>query len=242
VAARWVERFLVHSQGDFIGRPFRVHDFQRDILDGLYGVDRAGNRIVRRALLGMGKGNGKSELAAAVAVLEVAGPFAPESPDVIVVAASLEQSGIIFDAIKAMISGGPLRPHFDLFDAEIARKDGSGRIRRIAANYSTADGLRPTAAIFDELHEFTSPMTVRTHLVVANGLVKRANGIEIGISTAGADPDSLLGRLYAAGMAGTDPSFLFKWYSASDVHDLGTEAGLRAAVPVDAPVGPGAQR
>lgn len=229
VAARWIESFLVHSQGDYHGQPFRVHPFQRDFLEDLYAVDK-GRRRVRRALLGMPKGNGKTELAAAIACLEAAGPFAPSSPDVIVVAASMEQAAILFDSAKAMISGGPLRPFFELYDSEIIRKDGSGRIRRIAANYSTADGLRPTAAIFDEVHEFTSPQTARTHLVVSNGLVKRASGTELNITTAGSGMNTLLGNLFQVGKEGNDPTYLFRWYAASDDHDLATEAGLRAAL------------
>lgn len=230
VAARWIESFLVHSQGDYHGEPFRVHPFQRGFLEDLYRTDKSGRRTIRRALLGMPKGNGKTELAAAIACLEVAGPFAPSSPDVIVVASSMEQASILFDSAKAMISGGPLRPYFDAWDAEIIKKDGPGRIRRIAANFATADGLRPTAAIFDEVHEFTSPQTARTHLVVANGLVKRASGLELNITTAGAGMNSLLGRLYAVGKEGTDAAYLFRWYAASDDHDLATEAGLRAAL------------
>ena len=228
VAARWIESFLVHSQGDFHGQPFRVHPFQRDFLEDLLAVDTTGWRRIRRALLGMPKGNGKTELAAAIACLEAAGPLAPSSPDVIVVAASMEQAAILFDSAKAMISGGPLRPFFELYDAEIIRKGEPGRIRRLAANYSTADGLRPTAAIFDEVHEFTSPQTARTHLVVSNGLVKRANGLELNITTAGSGMNSLLGNLYAVGKEATDPAYLFRWYAASDDHDLA--AGLRAAL------------
>lgn len=230
VAARWIESFLVHSQGDHFNQPFRVHPFQRDFLEDLYATDAADRRRIRRALLGMPKGNGKTELAAAIACLEVAGPLAPSSPDVIVVAASLEQAAILFDSAKAMIAGGQLRPYFDLFDAEIVRKDGPGRIRRIAANYSTAEGLRPTAAIFDEVHEFTSPQTKRTHLVVSNGLVKRTNGLELNITTAGSGMNTLLGQLYEVGRERSDPTYLFRWYSAPDDCELATDKGLHAAL------------
>jgi phage terminase large subunit-like protein len=128
-----------------------------------------------------------------------------------------------------MIAGGPLAPYFDLFESEVVRKDGPGRIRRIAANYGTADGLRPTAAIFDEVHEFGSPQTIRTHLVVSNGLVKRANGLELNISTAGAGLDSLLGAMFETART-PSPDVLFRWYAASEKHDLEGDAGLRAAL------------
>ena len=233
--ADWIEQYLVHAEGDWFGRPFRLHGFQRDFLERLYATDAAGRRIVRRALLGVPKGNGKTELGAAVAVAEVAGPFAPTSPLVIVSAASFEQADLVFGAARTMITEGPLAAYFDAYDTEIQRRDGRpGTIRRVAAQASTNDGPRPSCVVTDELHELTGNRE-RNHLVVTNGLSKRRDGLELNISTAGASLDSLLGRLVDYGHrieSGEldDPTFLFDWRAADPSRDLSDPEQLRAAI------------
>ena len=141
----WIEANLVHGEGDLFGRPFGLHAFQRRFLDRLYQLDPDGRRRLRRALLGLPKGNGKTELAAAIAVLELAGPFAPPSP--------VSRGGLVragrprVRPARTMIAEGPLRPYFDLFDTEILRRDGPGRMYRVAAaaGTTTADG-RPASS------------------------------------------------------------------------------------------------
>lgn len=233
--AEWIEKYLVHGEGDYFGRPFRLHQYQRDFLERLYATDKAGRRIVRRALLGLPKGNGKTELAAAIATAELAGPFAPTSPLVIIAAASFEQADILFGAARTMITEGPLAPYFDAFDTELMRRDGKpGVMRRVAAAAGTNDGARPTAVIGDELHEWVGNKE-RVHLVLSNGLSKRLDTLELSISTAGASLDSLLGRLYEYGtriISGeiADPTFLFEWRAADPSRDLSDPEHLRAAI------------
>lgn len=230
----WIETYLVHGEGDYFGRPFRLHCYQRDFLEQLYRVRRDGQRQYRRALLGLPKGNGKTELAAAIAVAELGGPFAPPSPNVVIAAASFEQADLVFGAARTMITEGPLAPYFEAYDTEVLRKDGPGRMYRVAAAAGTNDGARPTCLVADELHEWTGSRE-RVHLVLSNGLSKRRDGFELNISTAGADRDSLLGRLYALGQrirAGEvdEGGFLFEWRDAPGELDLGDEASLRAAL------------
>lgn len=235
VVADWISTYLVHAEGDYHGRPFRLHPYQRDFLEKLYATDKAGRRIVRRALLGLPKGNGKTELAAAIAIAELAGPFAPTSPLVIIAAASFEQADILFGAARTMITEGPLAPYFDAFDTELLRRDGKpGVMRRVAAAAGTNDGARPTAVIGDELHEWVGTKE-RVHLVLSNGLAKRQDTLELNISTAGASLDSLLGRLYEHGTKidsgeAEDPSFLFDWRSADSRRDLSDPMELRQAI------------
>ena len=234
VVARWVEEHLVHGVGDYFGKPFRLAPFQREFLDRLYEYDPiTGRRRCRRALLGLPKGNGKTELAAAISIVELGGPFAPTAPIIPIAAASFEQADLVFGTARTMIAEGPLRPYFELYDTEILTRDGPGRMYRVAAAAGTNDGARPTCVVADEVHEWTGGKE-RVHLVLANGLSKRADGLEINITTAGTDPDSLLGRLYAHGRRIAtgeveDPGFLFRWTEAGE-HDLADEAELRRAI------------
>lgn len=240
----WIERTLVQGPGDHMGAPFVLDPFQRDFLGALYRLDPAGRRIVRRAVLGIGKGGGKTSLIAAVCLAELCGPTRwdsaagrpslPVAPDIPVAAASYEQASLLYGAARAMAEGGPLAPYVEAYDTELLLKGRPGRMFRVAAVAGTNDGGLPTAAAFDELHEFTGRKE-RVPLVIENSLAKRANGLALYLSTPGASLDSALGRLYTAGQrvhSGEvyDPSFLFKWYEADPTLALDDPAELRRAI------------
>jgi phage terminase large subunit-like protein len=156
------------------------------------------------------------------------------APDVPISASSFEQADQLFGSARAMISAGPLKPFFEVFDTEIQLKQGPGRAYRVAAVAGPNDGRRPTFLCCDELHEWTGPKE-RVHLVLSNGRAKRADAWELNISTAGWDSTSLLGKLYSHGkrvQAGEeeDPGFLFEWLEASKDYDLSNPEQLRAAI------------
>jgi len=59
VAAFFPEN-LRHQKGPAAGQPFRLEPWQREFVDELYRLDERGNRIYKRAILGVPRGNGKS--------------------------------------------------------------------------------------------------------------------------------------------------------------------------------------
>jgi phage terminase large subunit-like protein len=245
---KWMEKYLVHSEGDAFGKPFRLIDFHRRFVWKAGELNPDGSRKYTRALLGLPKGNSKTELAAAFSLCELAGPVvfdgwrsdgkprgrARTAPDIPVAAASFEQADELFRSACTMIKEGPLAPFFDVFDTEILPKQGPGRMYRVAAAAGTNDGKRPTFFVADELHEWIGNKE-RVHLVLSNGRAKRNDAWELAISTAGWDTTSLLGKLYAHGkrvQAGEeeDPTFLFEWLEASKDFDLSDPQQLREAI------------
>lgn len=234
LVCRWMETFLIHGPGPVYGQPFRLQSFQKAFLYRLYEHDGNGRRRVRRALFGLPKGNAKTELMAAVALAELAGPLATTAPDIPVAAASYEQADILFATAAAMVKDGPLKDHLDVFEDRITRKDGPGRLKKVAAVAGTNDGGRPTTFVGDELHEWDG-RKARVHLVISNSLQKRPDGLELNISTAGSDPDSLLATMYEYGRKVAsgevvDPEFLFVWYEGPAEVDLNDPDSVRAAV------------
>lgn len=246
---RWMERSLVHGPGDKFGQPFRLDPFMREFVWRAYELRPDGRRRITRALLGVAKGNAKTELAAAISCAELGGPvvfdrWGPDgspigkrrtSPDIPVAAASFEQADLLFGCARVMIKEGPLAPYFEVYDTEILVKGGPGRMYRVAAMAGTNDGTRPTFFPADELHEWTGNKE-RVHLVLSNGRAKRADSWELSISTAGWDIRSLLGRKYLHGKRvlakeEKDDALLFVWYEPSaKVVDLNDEGALRQAI------------
>jgi phage terminase large subunit-like protein len=247
---------LVHGPGDIVGQPYRLTKRNRRFLWRCYELNPDGSRVITRAIKGEPKGKAKTELVAVIALIEFAGPCrfggwdengeplgVPQiSPDIPISAASFEQADLLFGCVKTMVKEGPLVAYFDCFDTEILFKDQRpGRLYRVAAAAGTNDGLRPTFAGFDELHEFTANKE-RVHTVISNGVAKRADAWECIISTAGADPgvemgqpETLLGRLYLYGkkvLAGEiqDESLLFDWLEVEGEVDLSSRDSIEQAL------------
>ena len=241
---RWIETYLVHGEGDYFGEPFLLDDWQKRFIWRLYEFDPdTFERVVRRALLVLPKGCGKTQLVAAICLAELAGPTQPQpgrptlrkSPNVPIAAASFEQADRLFGAARVMAREGELAPYVEVYDTEILLKDRPGRMYRVAAQAGTNDGTLPTCFGADEVHEWTGRKE-RVHLVIGNSLAKRAGGLELNITTPDdGDPESLLGRLRAYGekvLAGevTDPTFLYEVHSAPEDVDLDDPEALRAAI------------
>lgn len=240
VVCRWVQKHCVYGEGDYFGQPVRLLRFQKQFLYWLYEYNPAtGERRFREAMLEVPKGNGKTPLSAWVMLFELLGPplFGPKgSPVIPVGAASFEQADLLFGDMRNCCTESPtLSHHVDAFDTEILVKSGPGRAYRIAAAAGTNDGPRPSMFAADEIHEWVGNKE-RVHLVIANGLVKRANSLVLNTTTPGADLDSLAGRKHLYGYqvnAGQidDPRFLFVHYGVKDGdYDLQDEEQLRAAV------------
>jgi phage terminase large subunit-like protein len=246
---RWMERNLVHGPGDKFGQPYRLDRYMREFVWRAYELNPDGSRRYTRGILGVAKGNAKTELAAGISCAELGGPVVFDrwdasgrpvgrrrvSPDIPVAAASFDQADLLFGCARVMIKEGPLRDFFEVYDTEILVKGDAGRMYRVAAVAGTNDGARPTFFPADELHEWTGNKE-RVHLVLSNGRSKRADSWELSITTAGWDVGSLLGRKYLHGKRvladeAKDDALLFVWFepSTKDV-DLGDPVALRAAI------------
>jgi len=86
---------LRHQKGPAAGQPFLLEPWQREFVDELYRLDERGNRIYKRAILGVPRGNGKSPIAAAVGLYELM--TRTDEPDVICAAAARHQAGVVFE-------------------------------------------------------------------------------------------------------------------------------------------------
>ena len=101
-AVRFIEN-LRHTKGKWAGKRFWLLPWQEQIIRDVFGiVDERGNRQFRTAYVEIGKKNGKSELAAAVALYLL---FADNEPsaEVYGAAADRQQASIVFDVANQMV-------------------------------------------------------------------------------------------------------------------------------------------
>ena len=172
-----------------------LRDWQKEIIRELFELRPDGSFKHHTAYLSLPKGNGKTELAGALAVFGLMGTDNP-APLIPVVASSYDQSDLVFNSAKAMIMNGELKHFVDAYDRKIVLKDNpNGLITRVPCVAGVNDGLRPSPfAVFDEIHEMTGKKE-KAHLVIQNGLRKRTNTMGINITTAGVE-NSLAYRMY----------------------------------------------
>lgn len=251
-AVQWLESMLPHGPGPLVGQPLRLRPDQREFVFRWFEFDPVTRRWRHtEALKGEARGGAKTELAAALAMLELAGPLDLRSDhsdgsEVAVLAASWDNAGLLYSVCQVMAGGQggtfpdvPLAKFLTAWDNEIVRKDGRpGRLFRVAAVAGTNEGHRLSALVVDELHELTGNKE-RAFTVMSTALQKRNPvGRLVAITTAGsgkgslpAKPsDSLCWKLYVEGLVQRDrperrPYFLFDWREA--------EAGLDPTDPED---------
>lgn len=235
---RFIEKYLVHTNGEWIGRPFRLLDWQRVVLRELFTPQANGLRRYRWALIGVPKKNGKSELAAAIALYLL---LADKEPSALVAcaAASDDQADLVFDAAKTMCELSPeLRALTDRYDKEILVPSSPGsRLKRVAAAAGTNDGQNLHAVICDELHEWSGPKGENVWNVLTNGTGARRQPLILQITTAGYDLEgTICGRQYQYGKrvaAGEvdDPGYYFYWREAPEGMDYRSPETWAAANP-----------
>ncbi len=223
---RFVEDHLRHPEGEFYGAPITLMDWQRDLLVDLYA------RQHDVAYIEMPKGQAKTTLGAGIGDYELLAGLRKGSPDIPVAAASYEQANLLYGSARTMLTEGDLAHLVDDQEAQMLVNGAPGRMYRVAAQAGSNDGRRPLVLLKDEFHEWVGPQKERVSLVLDNGLAKRRGTIGIHFTTPGvAGSGTPCERLSnAAKDPNRSPRMFVRRFSASDHHDLTTDAGLMAAV------------
>ena len=98
---------LTHTKGEWAGKPFVLFDWQIEVVKKIFGkVDEQGFRVVRTAYVEIPKKNGKSELAAAIALYLL---FADDEAGSEVYGAAVDrgQAAIVFHVAAQMVRQCP---------------------------------------------------------------------------------------------------------------------------------------
>ena len=172
------------------GRPMLLEPFQREMLGPYF--DGAAETLIL-----IPKKNGKSTLLAALALYHLI--VVPDA-ECVVGAASRDQATILYDQAAGFSRRSPQlaeRVTIKRGYREIRSRADSGRIRVLAADVDTADGVIPTLALVDELHRHRS---AGLYGIFRDGLGPR-DGRMVTISTAGEHEQSPLGQLRVAALS-----------------------------------------
>ncbi|MBX6752741.1 MAG: terminase large subunit [Thermorudis peleae] len=146
---------LRHPRGQSAGQPFALRPWQERVLRAFYGtLRRDGWRQYRTLWLELPRRNGKTTLAAALALYHLVADGEPGA-QVVSVAADREQASIVFDTAVAMIRQSPyLSRRLEVYGGtkRIVDPRTSSVYRVLASDADTAHGFDLSAAICDEVH------------------------------------------------------------------------------------------
>jgi len=192
---RYFETVLRLSEGQFEGKSFTLEPSQAFILGSLFGWKRKnGTRRFRRGFIEMGKGNGKSPLAAGIGLKGLASDN-EAGAQVYAAAAKRDQAGVLFaDAVKMVkkspalkkrlaFSGGPGR------EFNIAHHASASFFRCVSRDTGrTGSGPRPYFVLCDEVHELPDRKILET---LERGFKFRRQPLLLMITNSGTDRNSV---------------------------------------------------
>jgi phage terminase large subunit-like protein len=203
---------LPHTKGPFAQQPFKLRPWQVRILTQLFTTRPDGRRHYRTCLLMLPRKNGKTELAAALAVyfLMFDGEIGGE---VYSAAADRDQAALVFNVAAQMIRyESELLAECEIIDSQkrIVHRQSGSVYRAISAEAYSKHGFNASVVIYDELH---AAPTRELWDVLASSTGARAQPLVMAISTAGYDRQSILWELYqharkVQDTPALDPTFL----------------------------------
>lgn len=209
------------TSGAHAGRQFKVRPWQRKDLAAIYG-ETDGQRLIRTAVISLARKNGKTDLAARLALCHLAGPEAEPRGEVYSAANDKAQAGRTFKEMVAIVEQVPwlakrisVRRH----NKEMEDIGGTGStFAALSSDVATKHGLSPSFVVYDELGQAPN-RDLYDALNTAMGA--RAEPLMVVISTQAASDLAPLSTLIDYGLkvqAGDieDPSFHLTFYTAPD--------------------------
>jgi phage terminase large subunit-like protein len=170
-------------------RPFALEPFQRFIVGSLLGwLNPDGTRRFRTAYVEIGKGNGKTPMAAGIGLYGLIAD-GEASPEVYSAATTREQAQIAWKDAAAMVRRSPeLGAVIEDWASSLYFKARNGVFRPVSSEHRGLDGKRVHSAIIDELHEHPTSMVVDK---MRAGTKARRNALIFEITNSGSNLESV---------------------------------------------------
>ena len=210
-AVTWIEKYCHHTEGPKAPKHIVLELWQKALLACMFGLcDKNGNRQFREVLLVVGRKNGKSLFASAIAnyIFFEDGGFGAR---VYCVAPKLDQADIIYNDIWTMITLEPdLLQEKDVpleAQGNVARhrmtdlyiENTNSTVKKIAFSAKKSDGFNPSLCICDEVASWQGDAGLKQYEVMKSGMGAREMGaspsIMLSCTTSGYQNDSIFDEL-----------------------------------------------
>lgn len=225
----FIERHLIVPEGDLVGQPFKLAEFQRrfilDVYDNPHGTSQAYLSIARK--------NAKTALIAAIVLAHLDGPEAFQNSQIVSGARSRDQAAQVFKYASKMVAMSPtlckriaVVPSSKKLHGHAANTD----YQALSADGQTNHGLSPRVAILDEVGQVRGPYDdFFEAITTSQGAYDDA--LLYAISTQAASDDDLFSRWLDYAGQGEDPHTVCHLYTAPEDCALDDEKAWAAANP-----------
>jgi len=236
-AVCFIEKFCCHTKGTWDGQPFELIDWQEQIIRDIFGVLKPnGYRQFNTAYIEIPKKQGKSELAAAVALYLLCADFEPGA-EVYGCAADRDQAKIVFDVALEMVKRCPVlekKMSIKASQKEMIYEPTGSKYKALSADVANKHGFNIHGVVFDELH--TQPNRKLFDVMTKGSGDARMQPLYFLITTAGDNTNSICYEVHQKAkdiIAGRkiDPSFYPVIYGADDDDDWTDPAVWKKANP-----------
>lgn len=173
---------LKHTKDRWAGLPLLLEPWQMFILFNLYGWKKSnGKRRFRTAYVEVARKNGKTALAAGVALY---GLYAEQisRAEVYSVATTKDQAKLCFNDAKAIVGITALKQRLNVYRDSITYDALGSYFKAVSSDYGVHDGYSPSTVIVDEYHAHKDNGMVD---VMQSGQAAREEPVNFIITTAG---------------------------------------------------------
>lgn len=195
-AVKFIE-MLPHTKGEWEGQPFWLLPWQEQIIRDLFGIVKEnGFRQFRTAYIEIPKKQGKSELAAAIALYLLYADHEP-SAEVFSAAADRQQASIVYDVARRMVEMTPaLKKRSKIMAAtkRIVNYSNAGYYQVVSAEVGGKHGYSISGLVFDEIHN--QPNRQLWDVLTKGSGDARRQALHVAITTAGTDRNSICYELH----------------------------------------------
>ena len=204
-AITWIERYCHHTEGEKAPGRLKLELWQKAIVACIFGVldPKDSRRQFREVLLVVGRKNGKSLFASAIAnyTFFVDGGYGAR---VYCVAPKLDQADIIYNDIWTMITledellqdkKHPLPNTARHRMTDLFIEDTNSTVKKIAFSAKKSDGFNPSLCICDEIASWQGDAGLKQYEVMKSGMGSRRDGIMMSCTTSGYQNDSIYDEL-----------------------------------------------
>lgn len=185
-------RLLKHPKSTLPNHAFQLDPWQERIVRRIYGPRHAdGRRIIRTVAMMLPRGNRKTSLGAALALLHTIGPESTPRAENMVAATDRSQARIAYEEAYSILKAE------ERFEGKLRMTDSKNLIMNpkkgawfeaISSDASVAHGHTPVFALCDEIHAWPKRDLWEA---IESGLVKVPNSLLMVISTAGRGTENI---------------------------------------------------
>lgn len=196
LAIRFIQRFCRHHEGELAPQLIKLELWQKALLCVIFGiVDADGNRQFREVLIVIGRKNGKTLFAAAIAAY-VAYIDRDYGKRIFFCAPKLQQANLCYEGMFQMILKEPeLSRMARKRRSDIYLEGNNTSAMPLAFSAKKSDGLNPSLCVCDEIAAWQGDAGLKQYEVLKSALGARKQPLILSITTAGYINDGVYDEL-----------------------------------------------